>query len=270
MFFVWTSNGGPLQYVGLGLFLLQALPRVLPGMAPMSLLTLIVPVAIVMGTFRAWQAGTLPQFQREMARLRNKIRRRLRRWTGMPWTDWGVALLIGGTSGILLGGILFLDVYWWSVISQLIAISVVLCTHFNIPQAAQQAADRASRQAKMQVLTDLVNSIPIEHFVPEDYHHHCSIAELKQMLRIRGVTDEELHSYIDRQNLEEALSSRRKFSDTCCICFDTYEEQQPIRVLPKCGHELHIECLDKWVYTFASSSKRRQDPSCPLCKKVLK
>lgn len=41
-----------------------------------------------------------------------------------------------------------------------------------------------------------------------------------------------------------------------------------LRVLP-CQHEYHLHCFDRWVYTFATDSRPRTEPTCPLCKYTL-
>nr|XP_043619886.1 RING-H2 finger protein ATL74-like [Erigeron canadensis] len=46
----------------------------------------------------------------------------------------------------------------------------------------------------------------------------------------------------------------------CTICLDDFVDGQNVRVLPHCGHEFHVECIDKW---FESHS------SCPNCRNCL-
>ncbi|KAK6941021.1 Zinc finger, RING-type [Dillenia turbinata] len=43
----------------------------------------------------------------------------------------------------------------------------------------------------------------------------------------------------------------------CAICLSEFEENQKGRVLPKCGHAFHVDCIDVW---FSSHS------NCPLCR----
>jgi hypothetical protein len=45
--------------------------------------------------------------------------------------------------------------------------------------------------------------------------------------------------------------------DVCSICFGAYESNDILRILPKCGHVFHAECIDRWILT---------NPLCPLCK----
>ncbi|KAH6798319.1 hypothetical protein C2S51_034803 [Perilla frutescens var. frutescens] len=43
----------------------------------------------------------------------------------------------------------------------------------------------------------------------------------------------------------------------CPICLGEFVDGQTIRVLPKCGHGFHVECIDKWLISHAS---------CPNCR----
>ncbi|XP_057439814.1 NEP1-interacting protein 1-like [Lotus japonicus] len=43
----------------------------------------------------------------------------------------------------------------------------------------------------------------------------------------------------------------------CSICFQDFEDEELVRILPKCGHIFHLECIDKWLV---------QQGSCPMCR----
>ncbi|KAJ0909461.1 putative transcription factor C2H2 family [Helianthus annuus] len=45
--------------------------------------------------------------------------------------------------------------------------------------------------------------------------------------------------------------------DECCICLGVFEEGEKVKVWPKCFHEYHCECVDKWLTTHSS---------CPICR----
>jgi Ring finger domain len=153
---------------------------------------------------------------------------------------------------------------------------------------------RQQQQVKMNQMVELVKQIPLETFVPQDeqqpgddganggnstaaehgyssrHYSSISIAKLKEMLLLRGVTKAEIDSFVDRQNMVDRLQQCRQYADSCCICFEPYAEGDALRILPRCHHELHVDCLDKWVYTFANHpAKLPHQPSCPLCKESL-
>ncbi|XP_072960402.1 RING-H2 finger protein ATL80 [Typha angustifolia] len=46
----------------------------------------------------------------------------------------------------------------------------------------------------------------------------------------------------------------------CPICLAEFEEGEEVRVLPQCGHEFHIGCVDTWLGAHSS---------CPSCRRVL-
>ena len=47
----------------------------------------------------------------------------------------------------------------------------------------------------------------------------------------------------------------------CAICLADFTDGDKIRVLPKCNHEFHVDCIDKWLLSHSS---------CPTCRHRLK
>lgn len=43
----------------------------------------------------------------------------------------------------------------------------------------------------------------------------------------------------------------------CAVCLSEFEENEMGRVLPKCKHSFHIECIDMWFHSHST---------CPLCR----
>ena len=43
----------------------------------------------------------------------------------------------------------------------------------------------------------------------------------------------------------------------CSVCLAAFEDVEVLRMLPKCKHAFHIECIDKWL---------EKNSSCPLCR----
>ncbi|PRQ39272.1 putative transcription factor C2H2 family [Rosa chinensis] len=43
----------------------------------------------------------------------------------------------------------------------------------------------------------------------------------------------------------------------CAVCLSEFEENETGRVLPKCKHSFHIECIDMWFHSHST---------CPLCR----
>jgi hypothetical protein len=156
---------------------------------------------------------------------------------------------------------------------------------------------RQQQEAKMNKMIELVHHVPIEMFVPqqeEELNRHInshkeqtgggsdssssssstysslSVTHLKQMLHRRGIPKAEIDCFVERKDLVDRLKQCRKYADSCCICFEPYQQGDTLRILPKCHHELHVDCFDNWVYTFANQpAKLTHEPSCPLCKETL-
>ncbi|CAH8334687.1 unnamed protein product [Eruca vesicaria subsp. sativa] len=43
----------------------------------------------------------------------------------------------------------------------------------------------------------------------------------------------------------------------CPVCLNEFEENESLRLLPKCNHAFHISCIDTWL---------RSHTNCPLCR----
>lgn len=43
----------------------------------------------------------------------------------------------------------------------------------------------------------------------------------------------------------------------CSVCLNVFEESEMLRLLPKCKHAFHVECVDKWLESHST---------CPLCR----
>ncbi|KAJ9538072.1 hypothetical protein OSB04_030805 [Centaurea solstitialis] len=43
----------------------------------------------------------------------------------------------------------------------------------------------------------------------------------------------------------------------CSVCLSDFEEDETLRLLPKCNHAFHVSCIDTWL---------RSHTNCPLCR----
>ncbi|TKY61907.1 RING-H2 finger protein ATL70 [Spatholobus suberectus] len=56
----------------------------------------------------------------------------------------------------------------------------------------------------------------------------------------------------------EAKLEKSDSTATCCsICLADYKGTDMLRVLPDCGHQFHLKCIDPWL---------RLHPTCPVCR----
>lgn len=64
--------------------------------------------------------------------------------------------------------------------------------------------------------------------------------------------------YSDIKNLKE-ISTQGMVND-CVVCLSEYEDKDFLRLLPKCQHVFHRECIDSWFVSHAT---------CPVCRSNL-
>ncbi|XP_014500203.1 RING-H2 finger protein ATL52-like [Vigna radiata var. radiata] len=46
----------------------------------------------------------------------------------------------------------------------------------------------------------------------------------------------------------------------CSVCLSEFEENESLRLLPKCNHAFHLPCIDPWLKSHAT---------CPLCRSTI-
>lgn len=151
-------------------------------------------------------------------------------------------------------------------------------------QRQQQAGNSQRRQgngssspttssSRIHEIVDIVLQLPIEEFVPWEDMPHARVATLLQMLRRRqsAAKMNGNASFVEKADLVAAVKARRQYCKDCSICHDEYQTGDPLRVLPNCRHEFHVDCLDQWAFTFASNNnqQQRRQPTCPLCNVTL-
>ena len=86
---------------------------------------------------------------------------------------------------------------------------------------------------------------------------HLSVAELRRRLGPKA------RACLERRDLEKAFADR---FDCCAICSEAWAGDDVYRLLPRCGHCFHVECIDRWALLSAGKGKR---PTCPLCNAQL-
>uniref|UniRef100_K3WQ42 RING-type domain-containing protein n=1 Tax=Globisporangium ultimum (strain ATCC 200006 / CBS 805.95 / DAOM BR144) TaxID=431595 RepID=K3WQ42_GLOUD len=112
----------------------------------------------------------------------------------------------------------------------------------------------------------MIQVMPTEEFKTPTELQHATICELKERLKRRDVA---YAGCVERNELVDLLVEFRggpSNNDTCCICCEEYQSGDVMRLLRKCKHEFHLECLDKWAF---SSVNLQRLPSCPLCNQAL-
>ncbi|GAB4855518.1 hypothetical protein Ancab_024137 [Ancistrocladus abbreviatus] len=46
----------------------------------------------------------------------------------------------------------------------------------------------------------------------------------------------------------------------CAVCLGVFEEKETLRLLPKCGHVFHAQCVDAWLLSHGT---------CPCCRAAV-
>ena len=293
-FFVWSNDGGPLQYIGLALFLLQFISMSFPSLMQhawvIGFAIVLAPTLYVL--YRMYRDGLALGQVRDLAaqRAREVVNNASNTIAGTINGENGdnngirpqVVLLLVGLIVVFVSVIASaLESGNASAVVGLFQFAAIGMTMYTMRRGVERQADTGGdrRGGSANILSDIIDlvaSMPVEEYVCEDSYDKCSVSQLKKMLEIRlncngDSTSAATQDFVEKRELVDAVRKCRKCSDSCIICFEEYKTGDPIRVLPKCGHEFHVECVDQWAYTYASSANRRnQQPSCPLCKVALK
>ncbi|KAG4959049.1 hypothetical protein AAZX31_13G075400 [Glycine max] len=60
--------------------------------------------------------------------------------------------------------------------------------------------------------------------------------------------------------LYKAIIGLKKYPFDCAVCLCEFEPEDKLRLLPKCSHAFHMECIDTWLLSHST---------CPLCRATL-
>ncbi|EFN53942.1 hypothetical protein CHLNCDRAFT_136184 [Chlorella variabilis] len=120
-----------------------------------------------------------------------------------------------------------------------------------------------TRSQRIEHVAKLMQGLPVESYRSREELERMSVAELKQLLKKRGVACE--HCLEKRELVERGAEGGNSSAASCSICCEDYESGDVLRVLP-CGHRYHLECVDKW---FLASTDYSRPPACPLCSAPL-
>ena len=285
---LWLSQGaGPLQYISLAIFVLQLVPQFISVSEDSSssfatFVSLCRYVPLIVGMSMPLVAG-YHNFRHLLREIHNNTNdngtpenneapttTRFRSYSSLflfvPVAaiallfSWASILFTDGTNQLLL---IFVHIFVLTVFMAIFLKDLLIAIHGD---------SSTSSDNKLSNIVEMVRVLPMEEFVTEnEVRTTCSIPQLKRMLTRRGVTSDQC---LERSELVQKLETCRNYNDTCCICAEEYQDGDSLRILPKCRHEFHVECMDQWAFTFASNKGGRghqsSAPSCPLCKTPLK
>nr|ABR17075.1 unknown [Picea sitchensis] len=61
-------------------------------------------------------------------------------------------------------------------------------------------------------------------------------------------------------DLVKGLKAQTKETLECAVCLNEFEDDEQLRLLPKCSHAFHPECIDMWLFSHTT---------CPVCRTSL-
>lgn len=294
MIFIWTSQGGPLQYISLFLFLLQIAPWTTwytylmentKNHATTSVRVLALVTGAAMVAYGVHRGGSFSRITRAFQQEIQALWRRTSRLN--LWLVVAVVLAITILLGLTISSSHFSAQVALQIVQSLVVLLQFAGVFFFVWQQQQQLQqnqqgdlnnNRHNNNSRIHEIVDLVLKLPIEEFVPLEEMEHCRVSTLQEMLKRRMPKEDNSQShppnFVEKRDLVAAVQARRNYNESCCICYEDYQTGDPLRVLPKCRHEFHVDCLDSWAYTFANKNhknenNRQRQPTCPLCNTTL-
>jgi len=61
-------------------------------------------------------------------------------------------------------------------------------------------------------------------------------------------------------DLVKGLKAQTKETLECAVCLSEFEDDEQLRLLPKCSHAFHPDCIDTWLFSHTT---------CPVCRTSL-
>ncbi|XP_024538381.1 RING-H2 finger protein ATL5-like, partial [Selaginella moellendorffii] len=92
---------------------------------------------------------------------------------------------------------------------------------------------------------------------PQDHQQDRDPEEQQQQPTLLIQTPALSKSLIQRLPVYKSSKSKRVSSD-CAVCLGDFQEGEDVKILPKCGHGFHVECIDTWLSIHSNV--------CPLCR----
>jgi len=101
----------------------------------------------------------------------------------------------------------------------------------------------------------IMNDIYNTEIQTEDGEHRYSIVCKSKKPNVKHLT-KHLGNYIRIKHDDSLI----KNNESCAICSDSFQAKQYKRSLPKCKHQFHKKCIDKWFSTNVEKM------NCPICR----
>lgn len=123
-----------------------------------------------------------------------------------------------------------------------------------------------SFQASLAVVIGVLSIMFLLTFILVVYAKFCHNSSFSNPNRQQLVRSNSRFSGIDKKVIESlpffkfsSLKGDREGLE-CAVCLSRFEEIEVLRLLPKCKHAFHINCVDLWL---------EKHSSCPLCRQRI-
>ncbi|MCO5612001.1 hypothetical protein L7F22_066262 [Adiantum nelumboides] len=93
--------------------------------------------------------------------------------------------------------------------------------------------------------TEVINPAPLTHLGPTTFLFVDRDSGLDRAI-VQGLP---MFSFSALKGMKEGLE--------CAVCLSRYESSEVLRLLPKCKHAFHVDCVDVWLSSHST---------CPLCR----
>ncbi|KAL6859077.1 hypothetical protein ACP4OV_018079 [Aristida adscensionis] len=89
---------------------------------------------------------------------------------------------------------------------------------------------------------------------------HGGIALASRSRRPRGLDPAVLESFPTMAYADVKAHKAGKGALECAVCLSEFDDDEALRLLPKCSHAFHTDCIDAWLASHVT---------CPVCRAVL-
>ncbi|CAN7054132.1 unnamed protein product [Brassica rapa subsp. trilocularis] len=128
------------------------------------------------------------------------------------------------------------------------ALAILLTGFFLVAKYVTESVNRSLRE-RHQSQRDLGDDTSDEEFQDREQVDHPI-----WLIRTTGLQQSTINSItICTYKRGDGLIERTD----CPVCLNEFQEDESLRLLPKCNHAFHISCIDTWL---------RSHTNCPLCR----
>eukprot|EP00934_Nitzschia_sp_Nitz4_P003206 Nitzschia sp. Nitz4//scaffold119_size111653//28316//29500//NITZ4_004183-RA/size111653-processed-gene-0.30-mRNA-1//-1//CDS//3329533815//3196//frame0 len=105
--------------------------------------------------------------------------------------------------------------------------------------------------------------VGLEHILPADYNLPPGVSSTPKRLTQEDVLGlpEIIYRVPEDEELATDTPDERTSCTACSICIEDFESGERVRILPRCRHGFHTDCVLPWL--------TERQGCCPLCKTVV-